>query len=483
MEDKAQKRAPRLAKNVFLSVFAQGLSVVVSVILGFIVPKFIPETDYADWQKFVLWLGYVGVLPLGLLDGIILRYAQYDYDGLEKPRMRTLFTALFGWLSLLATAGCVLSLTLAQGEDRVVFFLVSVGILTSNLYAYNCYLYQITNRINLYVLFTLMQRIVYGIVIVICLFAGIGNFYWYCIAELAGHVVVFLAGIYSNRACYFGKTLPLREALTEIRDTTSVGFLLMAANFSASLMVGGAKIAVEWRWDKLTFGQVAYSFSAVNLFVNFATTISIVLFPFLKRLREEELPGLYRVIRGAVSPFLFAAMLGYFPLRWLLSYWLPKYGEAIIYLGALLPLMVFSSKVSLLTNNYMKVYRKEGLMLYINLGSLAFGLALFALGAWVFSSIDFILISVVLAMMLRSVLCEAVVGRVIRQRMLPDFLAEFVMTAVFIASAKYLPLWYGCLAYAGALLLYVILYRKQLMELLARYRARNKSNGEAAHKN
>lgn len=476
MENQAQKRPPRLAKNVFLSVFAQALSVLVSIILGFIVPKFIPEADYADWQKFVLWMGYVGVLPLGLLDGIILRYAQYDYERLEKRRIRTLFTALFGWLTLLAAVGCVLSLTLMQGEDRLVFFLVSVGILTSNIYAYNCYLYQITNRINLYVLFTLMQRIVYGVVIVLCLVFRVGNFYWYCIAELAGQVVAFAAGIYSNRACYFGRMLPPRAAVSEIWDTTSVGFLLMAANFSASLMVGGAKIAVEWRWDKLTFGQVAYSFSAVNLFVNFATTISIVLFPFLKRLREEELPGLYRVIRGAVSPFLFAAMLGYFPLCWILSHWLPQYREALLYLGVLLPLMVFSSKVSLLTNNYLKVYRKEGVMLYINLGSLALGLGLFALGAWGISNIDFILISVVLVMMLRSVLCEAVVGRLIGQSMVLDFVAELLMTAAFIASAKYLPLLYGCLVYLGALALYVVFYRKQLRALWFRFRTRKHSD-------
>lgn len=468
-ETPAGAGTPRLAKNVVLSVAAQFVSILVSVILGFVVPKFIPEADYADWQKFVLWLGYVGVLPLGLLDGIILRYAQYDYADLEKPRMRTLFTALLGWMTLLSAAGCVLSLTLLGGTDRAVFFLVSVGILTSNLYAYNCYLFQITNRISLYILITLTQRVIYAVVIVLCLALGVGDFRWYCMAELLGQVVAFLFGIYSNRTCYLGKMLPRREGAREIRDTVSAGFLLMTANFTANLMVGGAKMIVDWHWDKLTFGQVAYSFSAVNLFLNFATAISIVLFPFLKRLREEELPQLYGTIRGAMSPLLFAALLFYFPLRWILSLWLPQYNDAVMYLGMVLPLMVFSSKVSLLTNNYMKVYRKEGLMLYINVGCMLLGIGLFTVGALLLDSIDFILISVVLCMMLRSVLCEVVVGRVIGRKMAPDFLSELLMTAAFILSASYLKPVIGLAVYFAALLFYMFCYRKSLLEILRRF--------------
>ena len=36
-----------------------------------------------------MWVhvGYVGVLHFGLLDGIVLRYSQYDYDELDKPRI------------------------------------------------------------------------------------------------------------------------------------------------------------------------------------------------------------------------------------------------------------------------------------------------------------------------------------------------------------------------------------------------------------
>ena len=136
------------------------------------------------------------------------------------------------------------------------------------------------------------------------------------------------------------------------------------------LLIGSAKMIVQWRWDELVFGKVSFAFSVSNLFLAFVTAISVVLFPSLKRMNQEDLPAVYKKIRGAVSPLLFFAMLFYFPGCVILRAWLPRYAESLRYLGILLPIIVFASKVSLLTNNYLKAYRKENLMLKINVFSI-----------------------------------------------------------------------------------------------------------------
>ena len=53
--------------------------------------------------------------------------------------------------------------------------------------------------------------------------------------------------------------------------------------------------------------------------------------------------------------------------------WIPAYAVSLQYLAILVPIVVFSSKVNLLTNNYLKVYRKEKSMLLVNLVSVALG--------------------------------------------------------------------------------------------------------------
>ena len=88
----------KLAKNLIFSVVAQIISVITSFVLGFVVPKFIDEYQYSYWQTYMLYVGYVGVLHFGLLDGIVLRYSQYDYNDLDKPRIRSQFQLLLGLL-------------------------------------------------------------------------------------------------------------------------------------------------------------------------------------------------------------------------------------------------------------------------------------------------------------------------------------------------------------------------------------------------
>ena len=75
----------KFAKNVIYSILAQIISLAVSFVLTLIVPKFIDEYQYSYWQTYVLYVGYVGVLHFGLLDGLVLRYSKFDYKNWISP--------------------------------------------------------------------------------------------------------------------------------------------------------------------------------------------------------------------------------------------------------------------------------------------------------------------------------------------------------------------------------------------------------------
>ena len=456
----------KIAVNLIMSVLAQIISIVVSFILGFIVPKYIDEFQYSYWQTFILYVGYVGVFHFGLLDGIVLRYSQYDFDELDKPRVRSQFQLLLTFNSILTLIGCIVSAFLFDIVTKEIVILVSIGVITKNIFTYTSYSFQITNRITKYAVLVIAQRAVYAIFIVILLACRVNNFMWYCIADLFGDVFAIFLGAIFNRGMYFGKALPIAECFKEAWLNISSGIMLMVANFSSSLLVGGAKMMIQWRWDELVFGQVSFSFSVSNLFLTFVTAISVVLFPSLKRLKEEELPDIYTKIRNVISPLLFFAMIVYFPGCWILEKWLPNYTDSLVYLGILLPIIIFSSKVSLLTNNYLKAYRKEKLMLVINVVSVLLGMAIFAIGAYILNNLEFVLYSLVTVIMLRSVASEIAVTRIIKKNISKDFIVEFAMTVAFIAAVRCLDLWWACLAYACALVVYMIFYRKNIAVLI-----------------
>lgn len=449
-----ERKKPSLKKNFLLSLAAQAVSLSVSLLLTLIVPKCIDEYQYAYWQTFVLYIGYVGGLHFGLLDGIVLRYSQYDYDELDKPRIRSQFQILLSSLCMISLVLCVIGFTTDSINTRITLILIAIGIITKQLTGYNSYMFQITNRINQYAKLIFCQRIFYGL-LVICFLAGhFHAFYWMCIAELLGDTIGFVITAKNNKEVYLGKSLSFRDAFREWKKNVSVGIILMLANWSSMLIVGGAKMVVQWNWDALVFGRFSFSFSISNLFLTFVTAISVVLFPALKRMDAAQLPALYKKIRSYVSVLLFSAMLLYFPMAWLLTLYLPKYAQSLVYLGILLPMIIYSSRISLLTNNYLKAYRKERQMLLVNVVSIAAAIICYLIGAYALKNIQMILISVVVVTAFKSIFSEKYVSEAIGYRFTKEYLTEIILTIGFILAAMNLSLSAGFLCYLAMVLLY-----------------------------
>lgn len=458
----------QMKKGMLMSVSAQMLSLMTSFILNLVVPKFIDEYQYAYWQTFMLYVGYVGILHFGILDGLVLRYSQYDYDELDKPRMRSQFAILLVVDGIISLGTILIGAAFCGGITCKIVILVAVGMVTRNIFTYTSYSFQMTNRINKYALLIIAQRAFYAVGIVVALLLGVQDFTWICIMDLCSDVFGVLLGAQFNRGLYFGKMLPMKELWQETRTNVSAGVLLLIANWVSQLLIGGAKMIIQWHWDDLVFGKVSFAFSVSNLFLNFVTAISVVLFPSLKRMEPEKLPGVYKSIRGLISPVLFFTMIFYFPGCWILSLWLPRYTDSLVYLGLLLPIIVFSSKVSLLTNNYLKAYRKEKSMFVVNLLSIGIAVAAYLLCAYISDNLAAMLISIVLVNMLRSILSEIIVMRTIQVYFVKDFYIEALMTVFFILCARYLSLFLGCVCYTVAVALYMVCNRNDLKMILNR---------------
>lgn len=458
--------AKKFTKDMISVLFSQTFSIFVSFILGFIVPKFIDEYQYAYWQTFILYYGYVAIANFGMLDGFILRYSQYDYDELNKKVTRSFFRILMLWISFIAIIMVTFTINSFDDEYRSVGLLVSIGIIVKHFWAYNSNIFQITNRMHLYARLTFFQRFVYIGIVIALIFFGVNNFVYYCLAELSGEFVAAVLSIKYNQGLFLGKGISFRDNLKEIKLDISGGILLLIANLAANFIVGGAKMIIQLRWDVLVFGKVSFSFSLTNVFLSFITAISVVLFPSLKRMNTTKLPVLYYKIRTLLSLILFFFLIFYFPLCWILQNWLPQYNDSLLYLGILLPLIVYTAIVTLLTNNYLKAYRKEKDMLIINFFTVFVSLVIFMLSSYLLNSLDFILYGVIFSVILRSFLSEYKVIRIIKGNISKFFLEEILLTIVFIISVQFENLLYGCILYFIAFIFYFIINKRKIFYTL-----------------
>ncbi len=458
----------KFTRDVTVSVMAQILSLMTSFVLGFIVPKFIDEYQYAYWQQYVLYVTYVGLLHFGLLDGFILRYSQWDLDTLDKPRVRSQLHVLLVMMGTFCLVGLGISTYFLEGVTAGIFALVALSIVTKNVFTYASYTFQMTNRIRDYALLLVVQRLMYAVAVVVFLLLGKLDFYWYCIADLIGDVLGVLALFRVNKEMYLGRGLKLRESLSEAWKNLSSGISLLLANFAATFILSGAKLVVQWGWEDLTFGKVAFAFQVMILFSTFISSVSVVLFPSLKRLNPQELPDLYTKIRKAISPVLFVVLFGYFPVCVVLRLWLPAYAESLRYLGILLPVVIFTSKGVLLANNYLKAYRKEREMFIINLVSVILGMSLELFGAFVLKNLDVVLYTVVLISFGNALASEMVVMKTIQKQTYREIFGEFVMTLIFLALVRWASFSVAMVGYLLALLVYAWMYRESVRKMLRR---------------
>ena len=112
-------------KNAAMSVTAQLVSVLVGFVLNLVVPKYISEYDYSYWQTFLLYSQYLGILHFGLLDGIVLRYSQYDYGELDKKSVRSQYLAVMAADLVLSLVLLFWALFFFTGVNRVLGILLA----------------------------------------------------------------------------------------------------------------------------------------------------------------------------------------------------------------------------------------------------------------------------------------------------------------------------------------------------------------------
>lgn len=450
----------QIKRNIGLSIVAQVISLTVSFIMNLILPKFISEYQYALWQTYLLYIGYVGILHFGLLDGLVLRYSQYDFDELDKPRMRSQFKCLVAMTSVFCLIAIACAGSLCKSEMRLVFIMTAIGIITRTVFTYTSYSFQITNRIKYYAEMIIGCRMFYGFSAIVMILLGFRDFYYFCLVDLCSNIFGILFSAHNNKEMYFGSSLNIRDTLEEAKRNISAGIMLMISNWSSFLLTGSARLIIQWHWDKITFGKVSFAFSITNLFLTFVTAISVVLFPSLKRTDRKNLPGLYQKIRDAINPLLIAILVFYYPGCWILRKWLPAYNNSLDYLGILLPIIIFLSKISLLTNNYLKTLRKEKTMLVINLSSVGVAVGMFLFSAYFANDLEMLLISVVITIMICSVLSETVVMKTLKIFSIRNFFGEIIMTVVFVTTAMLPSRMIGVLIYAAGVVVFLFFNRQ-----------------------
>lgn len=455
-----------ILKNISYSFGVNVFSLCISAFMVIIVPKFLTVDEYGMWQLFLFYSSYLGFLHFGWEDGIYLRYAGEKFEELDAK----LFSGQFYGIIILQFITMIIVIVFAMIfvddfiKRNVLLCAISLTVFVN---FNNCcnFIMQITNRIKDYAKLIFTERAIFSGLVVLFICLGFNHFYNLYMAQLFSSFCLFIVSFYTCRRLLHFNFYPIRVIIDEAISNIEVGIKLMIANIAGMLIIGIIRYGISMGWDISTFGKVSLTLNISNFFMVFITSVSIVIFPMLKHIEDNRLPLIYMKIRNILTIVLFLLLIAYYPLKELLTWWLPQYADSLVYMSILFPVCLFQSKVNLLINTYLKSLRKENLMLKINLISVMLAVIVTFITVGLFHNLQAAVFSIIFLYAFQCELAEYYMEKLLHIKLRREIIEELFVVGIFIITGVLLDSWWCMVTYGMTYIGYLILHRDKIREL------------------
>ncbi|QSY58070.1 oligosaccharide flippase family protein [Bifidobacterium imperatoris] len=453
----------KLIGNFGFAALAQTSSMVLSFIISFLVPKLLGVEEFGYWQLFIFYISYCGFFLLGSNDGVYLIHGGKTYDQLDKRSVASQFMVTLALQTIFAIAIGLCSLFFMHEEKRMfVIILTGIYLIFNNLTFYFGYIFQAVNETKTFSFLNVVDKLIFLIVLVPLLLMKSDTFYPYVILYTVAKIVACIWSYVLSRQLFSCGFLPVREAIRETWNSMSVGIKLTIANIAGMLILGVARFVVDARFGIAEFSQFSFAITLENFFITFITQLSMVLFPALRQSSADERKRFFRHLRDVLSIALPMVYVLYLPVSIIVGWWLPAYTKALEYLAILMPVCLFESKMSLLGTTYFKVLREEKRLLYINIVSMLLSSIGILIGGMVLHDMRIIIVSVLCAVIFRSVYSEFAISAKLQVNKASMSLAEIVLAAIFVVSYGYLPIAPAVCIVTASYVLFLFIYRRSV---------------------
>ncbi|MBJ8325405.1 hypothetical protein [Streptococcus pacificus] len=465
-----------LIKNFSYIITSNFLNLFVSTLVILVLPKVIGVASYGYWQLYTFYLTYIGFFHFGWCDGIYLKFGGKNYNDLNKQYFFSQFFQFSSFQLILSILVLLYSIFVIQNfEEKYIMIAISVNFLITNIRQFFIFLLQTTNQIKQSSLIMISDRAIYVVMIVILLFSGKTSFY---LMILLDNIARFISLLYSSYICKDIVFFPIKKLYINIResiDNILIGINLMFSNIASSLIIGIIRFTIQRNWSIETFGKVSLTLSISNLMMTFINAIGIVIFPILKRSKSSNLPIIYKSLRNILMLSMLFVLILYFPLKIILTYWLPNYSESLVFMGIIFPMTVFESKTSLLINTYLKALRMEKVIFKVNVFTMLLSLVITLFTAFYFKNLIIVVLTIIILLAFRSILSEIILAKHLDVAVNKDILLELLLSFVFILSNFLFSTMHSFIIFVSFYLLYIFIKKSDLSNTFKNFKQLIKS--------
>ncbi|GAB6168224.1 oligosaccharide flippase family protein [Clostridium carnis] len=450
-------KTKNLIKNFFYTFISNLLVLIISTLVTLILPKILGIEEYGYWQLYILYTSYTALLHLGWNDGIYLRYGGKEYQELDKRLFFSQFWMLviFELIITLITYNFV-GVFISSYDKIFVLRMMFTSSLLVIPRGMLLFILQGTNRIKDYAIATIIEKIVYIILIIFFLTMRIEEYKLLIIADIIGKGISMIYVAINCRDIVFKSFKTFFFSFNETFKNIKAGVNVALAYVASSLIVGTVRFGIEYTWDIKTFGKVSLTLSVANMMMTFINAVGLIIFPLLKRANKERLPEIYTTLRTILTVILLGIIVFYYPLRVILTYWLPKYSESLVYMALIFPMCLFEGKMALLVNTYLKALRKEITLMIINALTFCLSLLLTGFFALYLKNLTVSVLCILFLLAFRCIWAEIYIAKELNISLNRNIIMELILTIIFVISSWVIGSWKGVAIYLVAYSIYIL---------------------------
>lgn len=358
-------------KRIVFTIFTQGILSVISVIIGFGLPRFLSLNEYARWQVYYFYVAYVNYLQFGFNDGLILNLSGKHFEELPWRYIGKSIKWIVLYLmvvSLLVLGGsCVFGV-----KDFEIICLLALSFIPTILMCNLSALLLAGNKTYEYNLFNLLIRLAFVLLVIVGIILRITDAKFYVFSDIGAKIVIVVAFfIYERGAIKVKKQSENIKVRDFIKDNCKSGIIIATTVVILGLIPMCGRIVIQIIGDEREYALYSFAISMLSIILTFTNAIGTVAFPLLKNL-HYSLEKTYEILSKIYEEIVIIclAVLGIIDI--VVSNFLPEYSSVLKFFPILLAACCPLGEIESITYPYYKIYRKEREFLFIGICTISF---------------------------------------------------------------------------------------------------------------
>lgn len=401
-----------IIRNLSFALLAQLVFLFASTAIQFIGPKFLDVEDFAYWQLFWFYISYVGISRLGISDGIYLRSGGKHRKDLDLGALKAEFIIYFIIQIFVAVAMALLAITFIEDKNRVYVLLAcAVGLLVANYNSYFASIFQAINETNVSSISDIIYNALRLFSIIPLSLANTKSFKIIIVSYIIGTIISAIYLFYKSQFILRANAKWDKSIFVNLKNDILTGIPILISAYASMLIPGVARFVVDGHWGIEVFGYISFTLSLTTFILKFLSQISMVMFPVLCSVNEENRAKFFTLGGSLLSFIMPAILIIYVPLKFFINWWLPEYSTSLVFFGIMFPLCIFDSKMQLLYSTYFKVLQKPRHLLYVNIVAVIVSFAFSIISAYVLDNVTLIAWGLLLSFVIRSLISEALISK------------------------------------------------------------------------